>query len=38
MPNHCAECGAVLPEEIEPGTGVYCNECGTGQHVPQGGE
>jgi NTP pyrophosphatase (non-canonical NTP hydrolase) len=35
----CTECGAYLPDEIEDGTGVYCPECGTGQHpvVTDGG-
>lgn len=35
--DRCSECGAVLPEEIEPDTGVYCPECGTGQMVTDGG-
>ncbi|RDZ61408.1 hypothetical protein C5B90_19245 [Haloferax sp. Atlit-12N] len=35
--NTCSECGAVLPEEIIEGTGVYCDECGTGQMVTDGG-
>lgn len=35
--SRCAECGAVLPEEIDPGTGVYCTECGHGQLVTDGG-
>lgn len=34
----CTECGADLPEEIDPGTGVYCDVCGTGQHVADGGD
>lgn len=33
----CSECGSILPDEIEPGTGVYCDQCGTGQLVPDGG-
>jgi len=36
--SRCSECGAALPEEIEPGTGVYCTQCGTGQLVTDGGE
>lgn len=35
--SECSECGAELPEEIDEGTGVYCTECGTGQHVTDGG-
>jgi hypothetical protein len=31
--DQCVECGSYLPEEIEPGTGVYCPDCGHGQHV-----
>ena len=34
----CVECDAPLPEEIEAGTGVYCPECGLGQHVPADAE
>lgn len=34
----CSECGADLPDEIDPGTGVYCDVCGTGQHVADGGD
>ena len=30
---HCVECGARLPKEIDEETGVYCDECGTGQMV-----
>lgn len=29
----CSECGHTLPEEIDEGAGVYCPNCGTGQHV-----
>lgn len=30
----CSACGhSPLPEEIDEGTGVYCPECGHGQHV-----
>ena len=32
----CVECGAWLPDEIEPEAGVYCPKCG--QHVPDGGQ
>ena len=35
--NTCAECGSTLPKEIDEGTGVYCNECGHGQLVTDGG-
>ena len=31
----CVECGGWLPEEIDPGTGVYCPKCGTGQLVEE---
>lgn len=34
----CSECGATLPEEIDKGTGVYCDECGHGQMVTDGGQ
>lgn len=34
----CSECGATLPREIDEGAGVYCPECGTGQHVTDGGQ
>lgn len=34
----CSECGATLPQEIDEGADVYCTECGTGQHVTDGGQ
>lgn len=33
----CVECGGYLPDEIEPGTGAYCPQCGHGQHITDGG-
>lgn len=35
--DHCAECGSLLPDEIDEGTGVYCPSCGHGQLVTDGG-
>ena len=29
----CVECRSFLPDEIDEGTGVYCSDCGHGQHV-----
>lgn len=34
----CVECGGWLPQVIDPGTGVYCPKCGTGQHIADGGQ
>lgn len=32
----CSNCGEELPEEIDEGTGVYCENCGHGQMVTDG--
>jgi Zn finger protein HypA/HybF involved in hydrogenase expression len=33
----CVVCDSYLPDEIDEGSGVYCPNCGHGQHVTDGG-